>query len=74
MNRAAKLLNVKPKNKVRDDFTLQRYPSRIKHANRRPRDKHGRFYKKGEEPEELSVQGGDKTSDKSKDITKASNE
>jgi hypothetical protein len=56
----------------------------MKHASRRPRDKHGRFYKKGEAPgerakadahqEDIHVVEGDKVSEKSKDVTKASNE
>lgn len=56
----------------------------MKHASRRPRDKHGRFYKKGEAPgetgkpdvpqQDIHVGEGDKASEKSKDVTKASNE
>lgn len=56
---------------------LQRYKSRIQHAKRRPRDQHGRFYKKGEAPGEQSVESAKEETEalkNSQEITKASNE
>ncbi|CAI2377084.1 unnamed protein product [Moneuplotes crassus] len=65
-----------PKNK--NSQCKIKYESRVKHANRRPRDRNGRFYKKGEapgeKPEESSQKDREKLSEKSKDITKTSNE
>jgi hypothetical protein len=50
----------------------------MRHASNRPRDCHGRFYKKGQAPgeilESLMKEQNDKMSEKSKDITKASAE
>lgn len=75
MKKAAKKIQVRPKEKVSQQVNqLQKYESRIRHANRRPRDNHGRFYKKGEAPGERAALERDKVSDKSKDVTKASNE
>ena len=60
------------------DNLNQKYQSRMKHANNRPRDRHGRFYQKGQAPGEISEslikEQNEKKSDKSKDITKASAE
>jgi hypothetical protein len=50
---------------------LQKYDSRTKHAYRRPRNKNGRFFKKGEGPEQNPTDCQD--SEKREDISKDSN-
>jgi hypothetical protein len=52
-------------------LTLQKYESRVKHAYKRPRNKNGRFFKKGEEPEQNPTDCQD--SEKMEDICKDSN-